>query len=56
MCGPDPREDPGHCHRRLLVTPALQKNDVTVEHIRGDGRVQTEEEFGGGKPQLRLFE
>lgn len=49
-------EDPGHCHRRLLVAPALQQNDVTVEHIRGDGRVQTEDEFGGGKPQLRLFE
>lgn len=48
-------EDPGHRHRRL-VTPALQQNDVKVEHFRGDGCVQTEDEFGGGMPQLRLFE
>lgn len=53
MCA---EEDPIRCHRRLLVTPALQRSGVTVEHIRGDGRVQTENELGGRKPQLRLFE
>jgi uncharacterized protein (DUF488 family) len=53
MCA---EEDPIRCHRQLLVTPALQRSGVTVEHIRGDGHVQTEDELGGRKPQLRLFE
>lgn len=49
-------EDPGRCHRRLLVTPALQQRGLTVRHIRGDGRVQSDEEFRGQTPQLHLFE
>jgi uncharacterized protein (DUF488 family) len=49
-------EDPGNCHRRLLVTPTLQRKDVAVLHIRGDGRVQPEDELSGRKPQMRLFE
>ena len=49
-------EDPSQCHRRLLVTPALQQKDATVLHIRGDGRVQPEDELSGQKAQLPLFE
>jgi uncharacterized protein (DUF488 family) len=42
LCG---EENPGQCHRRFLVGKALQHHGVTVLHIRGDGRVQTEEEL-----------
>ena len=36
-------EDPTACHRRLLVTRVLEcEGSVTVAHLRGDGRVQTE--------------
>jgi len=38
-------EDPTHCHRRLLVARVLASRGVAVDHIRGDGRVQTEEEL-----------
>jgi uncharacterized protein (DUF488 family) len=53
MCA---EENPTQCHRRLLVTPALQQRGGTVLHIRGDGRVQSEEELNGQKGQLPLFE
>lgn len=47
-------EDPSHCHRRRLVTPALQRAGVTVLHIRGDGRL--EPDAGASSPtQLGLF-
>jgi uncharacterized protein (DUF488 family) len=47
-------EDPSHCHRRRLVTPALQRAGVTVLHIRGDGRL--EPDAGAASPaQLGLF-
>lgn len=42
MCA---EENPAHCHRSLLVGDALIRNDVKVLHIRGDGRIQTEEEL-----------
>jgi len=35
-------EDPACCHRRLLVTPALQRTGFTVAHIRGDARLERE--------------
>lgn len=38
-------EDPARCHRRLLVAPALRRKDIAVVHIRGDGRVQPDEEL-----------
>lgn len=41
MCG---EEDPAHCHRRLLVTRVLMDRGHQVLHIRGDGRVMTDEE------------
>ena len=37
-------ENPAACHRRLLVGRALLERGVPVRHIRGDGRIQTEEE------------
>jgi len=39
MCS---EEDPHDCHRRLLIARVLADDGVTVRHIRGDGRVQTE--------------
>jgi uncharacterized protein (DUF488 family) len=42
MCG---EEDPTDCHRRLLVGRVLARDGVRVLHIRGDGRVQAEEEL-----------
>jgi uncharacterized protein (DUF488 family) len=58
MCA---EEDPAGCHRRLLIGRVLAARGVHVLHIRGDGSVQPEEEFGatdaprhaGG--QLALF-
>lgn len=49
-------EDPSRCHRRLLIAPALRAKDITVEHIRGDGRLEAEAPARDGAPQLRLFE
>jgi uncharacterized protein (DUF488 family) len=42
MCS---EEDPSDCHRRLLVGRVLKTRGVQLEHIRGDGRIQTEAEF-----------
>ncbi len=42
MCN---EEDPRECHRRLLVGRVLAEGGVTVLHIRGDGRVQSEAEL-----------
>jgi uncharacterized protein (DUF488 family) len=52
-------EDPAACHRRLLVGRVLIDHGFRVEHIRGDGRIQTEEEVAAesnpGRDQLPLF-
>lgn len=37
-------ENPAICHRRLLVGRVLIERGTEVLHIRGDGRLQTEEE------------
>jgi len=42
MCS---EEDPGGCHRRLLLARVLRERGVEVRHIRGDGSVQNEEEL-----------
>jgi uncharacterized protein (DUF488 family) len=47
-------EDPADCHRRLLVTRVLAEREVVVQHIRGDGRLQTEDELQPA--QLGLFD
>lgn len=41
MCS---EEDPAACHRRLLVSKVLLGEGWTVDHIRGDGRCETESE------------
>lgn len=52
-------ENPAECHRRLLVGRMLLDRGVRVEHIRGDGRIETEEEFAAqtdpDRDQLSLF-
>ena len=38
-------ENPSVCHRRLLVSRVLFEAGIEVFHIRGDGRVQSEDEL-----------
>ena len=53
-------ENPATCHRRLLVSRVLIDHGNQVEHIRGDGRIQTEEEVAAetdpDRDQLSLFQ
>ena len=42
LCG---EENPSNCHRRLLVGRVLGNHDVDLQHIRGNGRVQSEEDL-----------
>jgi uncharacterized protein (DUF488 family) len=42
MCA---EESPVDCHRRLLVGRELRDLGVVVCHLRGDGRIQTEEDL-----------
>ncbi len=39
LCG---EEDPAHCHRRLLVGRVLTERGHTMQHIRGDGRLESD--------------
>lgn len=58
MCS---EEDPTECHRRLLVTRALLDSEASlaVMHIRGDGRIVSEEEIASTEvatgEQLNFF-
>ena len=45
-------EDPGRCHRRLLVGRALLGRGITLLHIRGDGSIETEGDAEGNQPAL----
>jgi uncharacterized protein (DUF488 family) len=51
-------ENPSVCHRRLLVTRVLRERGVEVQHIRGDGSLQSEAELLAAEAgsQLALFE
>jgi uncharacterized protein (DUF488 family) len=40
VCG---EEDPAHCHRRLLIGRVLTKRGHTMQHIRGDGRLESDD-------------
>jgi uncharacterized protein (DUF488 family) len=40
LCG---EEDPAHCHRRLLIGRVLSERGHTMLHIRGDGRLDSDE-------------
>ncbi|MBI4764652.1 MAG: DUF488 domain-containing protein [Deltaproteobacteria bacterium] len=58
LCG---EEDPAQCHRRLLIGRVLCKHGIGIIHIRGDGRLQSEEEltaeedYQKHKGQMNLF-
>ncbi len=49
LCG---EEDPAHCHRRLLIGRVLTEHGHTMIHIRGDGRLETDQAVAAeaGKP------
>ena len=49
LCG---EEDPAHCHRRLLIGRVLQELGHEMTHIRGDGRLETDDAVAAqsGKP------
>ena len=53
-------ENPAGCHRRLLVGRVLLDCGIQVQHIRGDGRIQSEEEVAAeadpDRDQLSLFQ
>ena len=59
-------EDPGRCHRHLLIGRVLRARGVPVSHIRRDGSVETEAELAireagagpppGTTPQATLFD
>ncbi|MCH7607120.1 MAG: DUF488 domain-containing protein [Chloroflexi bacterium] len=58
MCS---EEDPTNCHRRLLVGRVLAERGHSVNHIRGDGRLQSEQEIaqserGGQSAQMSLLQ
>ncbi len=51
VCG---EEDPAHCHRRLLIGRVLTERGHTMLHIRGDGRLESDETVAAraGKPLI----
>jgi len=56
MCA---EENPSSCHRNLLVSESLRREDVKILHIRGTGQIQTDEDLwkenaGVGINQLSL--
>ncbi len=59
VCG---EEDPSNCHRRLLLGRVLGERGYSLRHIRGDGRIESEqqllkqEKFQKTKGQKTLFE
>jgi len=52
MCS---EEDPAVCHRHLLVTRVVCGRGTDVLHIRGDGRLETEEQIARCEKQGLLF-
>jgi uncharacterized protein (DUF488 family) len=52
-------EDPTECHRRVWVTRGLRERGATVQHLRGDGRLDADEVLRRLDPpaghQLGLF-
>jgi uncharacterized protein (DUF488 family) len=56
MCS---EEDPAVCHRHLLIGRVLAAEGITLRHIRGDGRVQTDADLVAKKEddgQASLFD
>jgi uncharacterized protein (DUF488 family) len=52
-------ENPATCHRRLLIGRVLLRDGIAIDHIRGDGRLQSEQELSQqmnpNNPQMDLF-
>jgi len=48
-------ENPSSCHRRLLLTPAIQRSGATVVHVRGDASLEPERDRALDAQQLDLF-
>lgn len=48
LCG---EEDPTSCHRRLLVARVMGERGFEVTHIRGDGRLQAEDQLAREEQQ-----
>lgn len=51
MCA---EENPIHCHRSLLVSSALTQSGAKILHIRGDKRIQTDEEISKERARVPL--
>jgi uncharacterized protein (DUF488 family) len=53
-------ENPAACHRRLLIGKVLLDHGIAVDHIRGDGRLQSEDELARevdpASKQISLFQ
>jgi uncharacterized protein (DUF488 family) len=45
-------EDPNRCHRKHLISKTLIELDITINHIRGDGVLETEMPHTKRKNQL----
>ena len=52
MCS---EENPAICHRHLLVTRVISGRGIDVLHIRGDGRLETEDQIAPQEKQGVLF-
>lgn len=52
MCS---EESPLECHRRLLITPILEKRGICVIHIRRGGALESEAELSKKELQPTLF-
>jgi uncharacterized protein (DUF488 family) len=52
MCS---EENPAVCHRHLLIAPVLTDRGIDMQHIRGDGRVQSEADVRVPGRQGTLF-
>jgi uncharacterized protein (DUF488 family) len=56
MCS---EENPAICHRHLLISRVLDRRGVEVQHIRGDGSIESEEQVrqaaGSNARQGMLF-
>ncbi len=52
MCS---EEDPSCCHRRLLVGRVIASSGIELDHIRGSGEIQKENELGLKDKQSSLF-
>jgi uncharacterized protein (DUF488 family) len=53
MCS---EEDPAVCHRYLLVTRVIRERGIDVQHIRGDGRLDSDDAISPQDKQGLLFD